>query len=55
MESIKLKLRHKNRIDKLKAKKNKFWCNICDSNLVGEYSKCSNCGRRNNKKRFKKG
>lgn len=32
------------------AKSGLFWCSFCDSNKVGQYGKCSNCGRIENKK-----
>jgi len=35
-------------------KKSKFWCIYCDAQLVGEWGKCPNCGKRNGRKRRKK-
>lgn len=49
-----MKFKKYNRINKLKPKKSKFWCKICDIQLVGEYPKCSACKHKNNNKRFKK-
>lgn len=42
-----------NREKAMQPKKNKFWCKYCDMALVGEYSKCPVCGKRNGKKRLK--
>ncbi len=43
-----------NRDRKRRFKKGKFWCGGCDMDLVGEWRKCSTCGRRNGRKRNKK-
>ena len=47
-------MRKENKIKKKKAKKSKFWCMSCDRCLVGEGSKCPECGNIAGKKRDKK-
>lgn len=43
-----------NREKKQRCSKNAFWCMTCDANMVGEFGKCSVCGRHNSKgKRLK--
>lgn len=51
---LKMKYKKLNRNKKLKPKKEKFLCKVCDSQLVWEHTKCPVCGHKNNNKRMKK-
>lgn len=35
------------------AKKTKFWCEVCDAYLVGQYEKCPRCGAKQNTNKIK--
>ncbi len=43
-----------NREKRLQPKKGKFWCGNCDAQIVSEWRKCPNCGKRNGVRRSKK-
>lgn len=46
-------IRHENRIKSKSAPLIKRWCDICDAQLVGVGSRCSNCGGRTETERLK--
>lgn len=39
-----------NRIKSMIAKRGYHWCDICDANLVGQFGRCSVCGRKSQRK-----
>lgn len=46
--------RHLNRRRTQRPNRDKFWCNRCDRQLVGEWRKCPGCGYRNGRRREKR-
>lgn len=45
--------KYTNRQKSKRATKQKFWCHFCDADLVGEFGKCGNCGRKHYAKKNK--
>lgn len=43
-----------NREKRLQPRKNTFWCDHCDMQIVTEWKKCPVCGNRNGSRRLKK-
>jgi len=43
-----------NREKKMSPKRGKYWCNVCDREMVAIHEKCESCGNRINSRRIKK-
>ena len=49
-----MKINKVNRIKKTDPKLGKFWCWACDAALIGNGSKCPNCGHKDHSKHKRK-
>jgi len=55
MREERLEWMNNRQFKKNKRKQKRFFCSGCDASLVSQFSKCENCGKKNNKRKNKRG